>query len=119
MAGYNIVVSAEDTVDLLPSVADLRVYPNPFHQNMDASRSAQGLTVEYYVPADSRVIDVSVFNIKGQLVESLISESAVNGKHSIVWSFGQNGQSKVNSGVYFIRLQTDKEIITKRAMILK
>jgi len=67
-----------------------RNYPNPFNAST---------TIEFELTAPTH-IDLSVYNINGQKLESLRHGSMVAGKHSVVW----NAQN-VSSGIYFARLE--------------
>ena len=50
-------------------------YPNPFNPSTQIS---------YFVPMES-MIDISVYDISGRLVETLVSELKNDGLHSVLW----------------------------------
>jgi len=85
-------------------------YPNPFNPNT---------TIMFSIPKNSNV-ELFVYNIKGQKIKTLVSNSLNKGSHQVVWH-GKNDQDKiVGSGVYFYQLITDSEIVsTKKCILMK
>lgn len=73
-------------------------YPNPFNPST---------TIEYYLPEKSNVT-ISVYNILGQLVQTILDEQQTAGKQKIIF----NGSS-LSSGAYFYTLLA-KSILTNR-----
>ena len=72
-------------------------YPNPFNPST---------TIDYILPKDSDV-NISIFNIKGQKVRTLVKNSFQKGKHSIVWNGKNDAGKSVSSGVYFYKLNVN------------
>jgi hypothetical protein len=79
-------------------------YPNPFNPVTNIS---------FTLPSSMQV-EVNILDIKGRLVENVISGPYHTGKHDILIS-GNN----ISSGVYFIQLVTDKKVDYKKIMLLK
>ena len=83
-------------------------YPNPFNPRT---------TICYDLP-ESCQLSLKIFNIRGQLVRTLIGNEQVAGMHSVVWDGrGQNGNI-VSSGVYLCRLVVEDQFIETKKMIL-
>lgn len=80
------------------------VYPNPFNA---------GATVSFHVPRQEKV-RLSVIDIKGREVETLLSGPAAAGEHRLVWD-----GSGLASGTYFIRLETPSLVRTQKAVLLQ
>ena len=84
-------------------------YPNPFNPST---------TISYILPEASE-ITLSVYNLKGQLVRTLVEGLKPSGLHQVVW----DGKDKLNrqaaSGVYFIRLQSGKTSKTRKMLLMK
>ena len=72
----------------------LRNYPNPFNPTT---------TIFFSIPNESDV-EITVFNIKGQKVKSLVKDSFESGNHSVVWNSKDDTGKSVSSGVYFFKL---------------
>ncbi len=84
-------------------------YPNPFNPETNI----------FYSLAEKSAVSLKIFNIKGQLVKTLVNENQQKGQYKIVWN-GQNNEGKrVGSGVYFIRMSTPKYQTIRKALLLK
>ncbi|MBI5266908.1 MAG: T9SS type A sorting domain-containing protein [candidate division Zixibacteria bacterium] len=84
-------------------------YPNPFNPTTN---------IAFALPTAGRV-EVAVFNVLGQQVNSLVSEDLPAGNHTIVWD-GRNSQGEsVASGIYFYRIVAGDFSQTKKMMMLK
>jgi hypothetical protein len=101
------------TLNLLDSDNNLSqqmiTHPNPFIDN---------ITIDYKVDQFSNV-DLSVFNVYGQKVASLINQGIDAGVHQILWDASQS-----NSGVYFLVMNVlnkngEAETFSKRITKLK
>jgi len=79
-------------------------YPNPFNYRT---------TMSYAVPNKS-FVKIDIIDINGRLVETLVSNEHDIGFYKQNWS-GRN----VASGIYFIKLTTEKKILTQKMILLK
>jgi flagellar hook assembly protein FlgD len=75
--------------------------------------------IDFALPKASAV-DLSVYNISGQVVKRLVSEaSKAPGRYSICWD-GRNDQGyKVPGGVYFYRLKAGGFAETKKLVVVR
>ena len=79
-------------------------YPNPFNPTTK---------IDYLVSSPTN-INLNIYSIKGQLVDELVNEIQPIGNYSIIWD-----ASKYPSGMYFLKLQTNKKILTQKLMLIK
>ena len=79
-------------------------YPNPFNPVTN---------IQITIPELSDV-NVSVYNIQGQLIETLINENLHAGNHQIIW----NGNS-YSSGVYFVIMKSANFFQVEKLMLIK
>jgi hypothetical protein len=79
-------------------------YPNPFNPST---------TIKYSIPYGSKV-KLSVFDVFGQEVESLINSYQPAGTYDVVFS-----AAKLSSGFYFYKLAADNFVKTKEMLLLK
>jgi hypothetical protein len=84
-------------------------YPNPFNPTT---------TISFNLAKDTDVT-LQVYNIKGQLVNTLINETYTAGEHSVVWNGKDKRGSTVSSGVYLYKLKTTDHTDVKRMMLIK
>jgi hypothetical protein len=79
-------------------------YPNPFNPIT---------RIEYEMPQNGNV-NVSIYNIKGELVEKLVDSYNITGKYSIQWN-----PKNISSGQYFYQISVDGFVQTKKMVLLK
>jgi hypothetical protein len=79
-------------------------YPNPFNPSTSIS----------YSLAKLGNVNLTVYDLLGNEVAQLVNEVQSAGKHTV-----QFDGSNLASGVYFYRLNTGSELITKKMMLLK
>jgi hypothetical protein len=92
-------------VEQLPSAFTLRQnYPNPFNART---------TIEFNLRQDSQV-KISIYDISGALVRTLVDGHLAAGPHTAVWDAGE-----IASGVYYYRLTTEGESQVKKMIMLK
>ena len=95
----------------VPSVLDYQLtnYPNPFNPSTTIS----------FTLIRPESIKLSIYNIKGQLVRSLINDRKEAGRYSIIWDGIDDNNNTVSSGIYFYRLETSSKIETKKMLLMK
>lgn len=84
-------------------------YPNPFNPSTEISFS---------LPA-AGYAELSVFNMLGQKVATLVDGNMTAGEHVVTWNGQNESGAQVASGVYFYRLATGVQTETKKMMLLK
>jgi hypothetical protein len=79
-------------------------YPNPFNPTT---------TIEFSMPS-AGLVQLSVYNILGEEVKTLVNEERTAGKHSVKFN-----ASQMSSGIYFYRLQAGSFVQTKKMILLR
>jgi len=79
-------------------------YPNPFNPTT---------SITYDVATDCE-IEIAIFDIKGRLIEKLVSGVVQAGYYEIQW----NAKSQA-SGIYFLRMVTPESAMTQKLIIMK
>jgi len=64
-------------------------------------------------------VRLEVFNLLGQSVRILADGWNTAGPQTVVWDGTDNGGQRVASGVYFYRLQSDRETITRKMVLMR
>jgi hypothetical protein len=99
----DVVTSISEVRSLLPKEYALdQNYPNPFNPST---------MINYQLPKTSDV-ELSIYNLLGQKVVTLVSERMEAGYHQVEWD-----ASGLSSGVYFYRI-TAGEFVQVKKMIL-
>jgi len=84
-------------------------HPNPFNPS----------TTICFTVAKTSKVELRVFNLRGQVVRSLVSRMVPQGKHRVVWD-GRNEEGKpVSSGVYFYHLRAGSYSSARKMLLLK
>ncbi|MCB9247329.1 MAG: T9SS type A sorting domain-containing protein [Ignavibacteriales bacterium] len=79
-------------------------YPNPFNPST---------TISFALPTASEV-QLSVYNILGQQVATLVNEVKNAGTYKVNWD-----ASNLSSGVYIYRLRAGAQVLTNRMILMK
>ena len=60
-----------------------------------------------------------VCDLAGRLVKTLIADNLGVGLQTVTWDGSDRHGAQVASGVYFLRLETEQEISTRKLMLAK
>lgn len=105
----NVIVSNDEGI--IPLYTKLyQNHPNPFNPST---------TIEFSIKSDSKV-EISIFNIKGQLINTLTYKAYPKGSHSIVWNGDDKSGKSVSSAIYYYKLTINgKTEAVKKCLLLK
>jgi flagellar hook assembly protein FlgD len=62
---------------------------------------------------------LKVYNVKGQLVRTLVDEEKLSGNYNIIWDGKDNSGKEVSSGIYFYQLKTKDYTDTKKMVLVR
>lgn len=102
----------QSTSDAPPSI------PRTTQATLSGSRRGDGSIVfQYSIPrdGDSRL---TVHDTSGRILATLVDGFLQAGSHSVHWSPNEGGGRPLPSGVYFGRLESGKEIVTVKTVIV-
>ncbi len=109
-SGITISITAGDTptsneIEDGPAVFALEQnYPNPFNPST---------TIKYSV-ADAGHVSLTIYNVMGQKVAELVNTTKTAGAHTVQWQAGTAA-----SGMYFYKLKSGGQTLTKQMMLIK
>jgi sugar lactone lactonase YvrE len=84
-------------------------YPNPFNPETKIS----------YRLKDAGDVRLTIFNLRGQEVRTLVSSSMIAGNHSVVWNGRNDAGQVVPSGIYLYRLQVSGFVETRKLTLVR
>lgn len=84
-------------------------YPNPFNPNT---------TFSFSLPSAAQVT-LSVYNVLGQKVATVINQNYPSGRHSYDWNGMDDRGRALSSGVYFARFVAGGFASTKKMVVVK
>ena len=103
------VISAEPE-PFTPEEFSLRQnYPNPFNPVT---------TLRYDIPENSHVT-VTIYDMLGREVKTLINHTQDAGYRSIIWNATNDYDKPVSAGIYLYQIQAGEYISTKKMVLLK
>ena len=98
---------AVSIINDISSPNTMRLYnshPNPFNSST---------TVQFRIPQNSH-LTLDILDINGQIVEKLFSGNLEKGSHSVTWN-----PPHISSGLYFMVLQFNKQVMTNKLLYIK
>jgi hypothetical protein len=91
-------------------ISNLINYPNPFNPTT---------TISFNIDNESDV-SITVYNVKGQKVTTLVDKHFENGSHTVTWNGKDSKNKSVSSGIYFYKLNVNnKTEAVKKCLLLK
>jgi hypothetical protein len=85
-------------------------FPNPFNPST---------AIHYRVPSPGSRVRLSVYDLSGRTVRTLVDAYRSGGEHLAVWRGLDDHGREVGSGVYFYRLEVDGTSIERKMVMLK
>ncbi|MDZ4121571.1 MAG: FlgD immunoglobulin-like domain containing protein, partial [Candidatus Cloacimonadaceae bacterium] len=84
-------------------------HPNPFNPQTALS---------YYLD-EAQTVCLEVYNLRGQLVDTVFQGESSAGKHTVYWNARNADREAIASGIYYVRLKTPKTTHTQKMLLLK
>lgn len=100
---------SNSTNNPVPPLTLYQNYPNPFNPTT---------TIRFSTPNDAIVV-LTIYNIKGQQVRTLVNNSLQKGVHTYVWNGLDQNNRPVGSGIYFYKVACGKLSVVKKCLLLK
>jgi hypothetical protein len=83
------------------------VSPNPFSNETRISFSLD----------NESNVSMVVYNLEGQVIRILASQNFNSGSHEIIWDGRNDAGNEVSSGIYLLKLETDRGVDFKKLII--
>ena len=102
-------LSAVNSPSPVPDAGILGTYPNPFNPRA---------TIEFALEKQ-QVVKVAVYDLTGRQIACLTDRTYGPGSHSVVWDGRDSAGGEVSSGMYLIRLQTERRVDARKIMLVR
>ena len=107
--GVGIEVSVEEP-NISPAKFDLHQnYPNPFNPSTNIK----------FDLAENSHVSITIFNLVGQKVSTLVNRSLDSGSYTITWNGLDNNGYQLPSGMYFYEMRTPSYQSIKKLVLVK
>jgi len=83
-------------------------YPNPF---------CDFTTISYQLQKSS-FVKITIYDILGRRVKTIISKKQLPGFYNIFWDGTNQSEQRVSSGMYFYQIRTHEKIVTQKMIYL-
>ncbi len=107
-------------------------YPNPFNPSTNILFSVYGSQFIVHSPIHEKAVNSSLFmvdspihttlkvyNVKGQLVRTLVDEEKAPGNYNVIWDGRNDSGKEVSSGIYFYQLKNKDYTDTKKMVLVR
>ncbi len=84
-------------------------YPNPFNPQ----------TVINYQLSISTEVTLTIFDMLGRKVRTLVNGQQIEGSHKVIWDGRNDAGKSAASGMYFYRISVRDQQVTKRMVLLR
>ncbi len=101
------MLSAGDSPEI--EAMDLQNYPNPFNPETN---------IRFDIPEHAQTT-LAVYNVRGQLVKTLVNQPLDSGRHHAVWNGADDAGKSVSSGIYFYQLKSGDRVMTRKMVLIK
>jgi len=99
-----LVSNDDDILSLRNEITS--VNPNPVMTNAEI----------YFTLTESKAVDISLYNIKGQKLSTLLSDTRQAGTHIIKWD---KATDLLTPGVYFLRMNVDDKNMVRKVLVIE
>tara|TARA_B110000858_G_scaffold98188_1_gene112907 strand:- start:3083 stop:4090 length:1008 start_codon:yes stop_codon:yes gene_type:complete len=104
------LVSVDEGISIPSSFALDQNYPNPFNPSTQIS---------FDVPMQADIVMLSIYNILGQNVNTLVNRALDAGRYTFEWDATDDLGSPVASGVYFYELRSTSFVSRKKMLLIR
>jgi hypothetical protein len=84
-------------------------YPNPFNPQT---------AISFSIP-QRELVELTIYNILGSKVRTLVSSEFEAGEHMVIFDSIDDHGSTVAPGIYFYRLKTGSDVLTRKMVLIK
>ena len=103
-------LTADEDKDQIPTKFALEQnFPNPFNPVT---------TLRYTVP-EKEIVNISVYDMRGKLVKTLVNSFQSSGKKTVHWNGTDSRDNTVSTGVYLYKINAGIFSQTKKMILLK
>jgi len=116
---YNTAITYHNTLTIKIEVTDIVAIPKEFSLKSAYPNPFNPITkLEYILPQASKV-RLSVFDISGTIVRTLVNRQESAGNKQVYWNGKDDFGKNVSGGIYLYRIETEEYIATRKMLLLR
>ena len=105
---YNLITSVNDVISNAQIESPkIEAYPNPFNNSVRITFNTN----------ESKVKEAYIFDVLGRRIKT-ISKNLIN-KTGTSWNGRNDSNTEISSGIYFVIVQTNEHIYSKKILLMK
>lgn len=108
-AKFEFATDVDDDEELPQNFTLEQNFPNPFNPET---------VIEYSLSSDE-FVNLTIYNVLGQRVTTLVDEIQSTGRHFVSWDSTDDSGAKVSSGLYFYVIRIRDYVDRKKMVLLK
>jgi len=108
-SGITSIEDGQRITNIIKSFKLLQNYPNPFNPST---------SIEYEIPKSGGV-EISIYDLNGRLVKTLVQENQQQGRHQVIWDGLDKSNQKVVSSFYIYSIKFDNTTLSKKMVLIK
>jgi len=97
----------------------LCVYPNPFRSGTTMKYMILNSEKQPKTCSEKEVVRLSIYNLKGQFVRTLVNEVKTPGRYEIFWDGRDQYGQKLPSGLYLSRIQLGAKSAIRKMVLVR
>ena len=107
---YDALTAIDDAISAVPEAFTLEQnYPNPFNPST---------TITFSLPK-SEFVTLVIYNMRGQMIKTLINSNLINGQHSVSWDGTNQAGEHVVSGTYIYSIKAGSQTASRKMLLLQ
>ncbi len=113
LLGHTDVSDFDEGYASIPKSVELHQnYPNPFNPETRIQFTVNGRQSSLHTT-------LKIYNIRGQLVRTLLDEDKTGGDYAVLWDGTDDRGREVSSGIYFCRLSAGSSSQVRKMVLMK
>lgn len=109
LKAYTVVSEVKEGTPVPSGYQLFQNYPNPFNPHT---------TISYQL-SEASSIEISVYDVKGKKVRTLVNTYKPAGTYSVIWDGCDSRKAQLSTGVYFIKMKANEFTASRKVLLVQ